>query len=153
MEVCRKILEMEYRFGSEGDLDLLAEWNYQLVLDEGHRNLMSVGELRERMKGWLEGEYKSVIFQVGSDSVAYALYREEVAAITLRQLFVKRGFRRRGIGRAAMGILLKEIWASDKRLIVEVLTANEAAVAFWRSVGYSDYCLTLEIMPKDGGES
>ncbi|MCH9023600.1 MAG: GNAT family N-acetyltransferase [Planctomycetes bacterium] len=142
---------MEYRFGSEGDLDLLAEWNYQLVRDEGHRNLMSVGELRERMKGWLEGEYKSVIFQVGSDSVAYALYREDVATITLRQLFVKRGFRRQGIGRAAMEILLKEIWANDKRLIVEVLTANEGAVAFWRAVGYCDYCLTLEIMPKDAG--
>lgn len=143
---------MEYRFGSEGDLGLLAEWNHQLVRDEGHKNLMSVGELRERMKWWLDGEYKSVIFQVGSESVAYALYREEPDAITLRQLFVKRGFRRQGIGRAAMGILLKEIWASNKRLIVEVLTANEGAVAFWRAVGYCDYCLTLDIMPKDSGE-
>ena len=28
---------------------------------------------------------------------------------------------------------------------VDVLVNNGAAVAFWRSVGYADYCLTLEI--------
>ena len=143
---------MKYRFGTESDLDLLAEWNHQLIHDEGHRNSMSVQQLRERMKGWIERDYKAVIFQIGSDLVAYALYREDTQDIYLRQLFVKKGHRRQGIGREAVGILRKQIWPADKRLTVEVLTANEAAVAFWRSAGYSDYCLTLEIMPKEIGE-
>jgi len=30
---------------------------------------------------------------------------------------------------------------------VDVLCRNTSGVAFWRSVGYSDYSLTLEIMP------
>ena len=138
---------MNYRFATESDLDLLAEWNHQLIRDEGHRNSMSIPQLRERMKGWLEGEYRAVIFAVGSVPAAYALYREDAKEIYLRQLFVKRGHRRQGIGREAVGILQQQIWLPDKRLTVEVLTANELAIAFWRSVGYTDYCLTLEIMP------
>ena len=31
---------MEYRFATDSDLDLLAEWNHQLIRDEGHRNPM-----------------------------------------------------------------------------------------------------------------
>ena len=143
---------MNHRFGTESDLDLLAEWNHQLIRDEGHRNSMSICQLRERMKMLLEGEYKAVIFDISSEPVAYALYKRDGQEIFLRQLFVKRRHRRQGIGKQAVGILRKRIWPLDKRLTVEVLTANEPAVAFWRSVGYADYCLTLEIMPKETGE-
>ena len=44
---------MDFYFAAVSDLDLLAEWNYQLIRDEGHRNPMSVTELRERMRGLL----------------------------------------------------------------------------------------------------
>ena len=143
---------MEYRFATAADLDRLAEWNHQLIRDEGHRNAMTVAELRERMRGWLEGEYKAVIFGPQSDPVAYALFREGTAEVYLRQLFVRRDRRSEGIGREAVGILRERVWPRQKRLTVEVLTANTRAVQFWRSVGYEDYCLTLEIMPDKGGE-
>ena len=139
---------MEYRFATSSDLDLLAEWNHQLIRDEGHRNRMTVPELRERMREWLGGEYKAVIFSAEAEPVAYALYKENVTEVYLQQLFVRRDCRRKGIGREAVDILRRRLWPRDKRLTVEVLTANDAAVAFWRSVGYEDYCLTLEIMPK-----
>jgi len=142
---------MKYRFGTESDLDFLAEWNYQLISDEGHRNSMSMCQLRERMNGWVESEYKVVIFSNASGPVSYTLYRENDQNIYLRQLFVKRECRRQGIGREAIGILREQIWPPDKRLTTEVLTANAPAIAFWRSVGYSDYCLTLEIIPKEIG--
>ncbi len=143
---------MEYRFATDSDLNLLADWNHQLIRDEGHRNSMSIQQLRERMKGWLEGEYKAVMLHVGSDPVAYTLYREDAQEIYLRQLFVKREYRRQGIGREAVGILRKHVLPTNKRLTVEVLTANEPAVAFWRSVGCTDYSLTLEIMPHESSE-
>ena len=146
-------MKMEYRFATDSDLDLLAEWNHQLIRDEGHRNPMTVPELRERMRGWLGGEYKAVIFGPEADPVAYALYRETATEVYLRQLFVRRDRRREGIGRAAMEVLRSQVWPRRKRLTVEVLTANLRAVAFWRSIGYKDYCLTLEIMPTEGGES
>ncbi len=140
---------MQYRFSNDSDLDLLAEWNHQLIQDEGHRNPMAVPELRERMKGWLTGEYKAVIFSEEGESVAYALYKEDAKEIYLRQLFVKRDRRREGIGRKAMDILRNQLWPKNKRMTVGVLTANRPAVDFWRSMGYKDYSLTLEIMPEN----
>jgi GNAT superfamily N-acetyltransferase len=140
---------MEFYFTADSDLDLLAEWNYQLIRDEGHRNSMSIGELRERMKGWLAGEYRAVIFTLDKAPAAYALYRETGNEIYLRQFFVRRECRRRGIGREAVGILRGQVWPASKRLTVEVLTANQAGVAFWRSMGYRDYSLMLEIMPAE----
>ena len=146
-------MKMEYRFAIDSDLDLLAEWNHQLIRDEGHRNPMTVPELRDRMKRWLlGGEYKAVIFGSKAEPVAYALYRETEGEVYLRQLFVRLDRRREGIGRETMDILRDQLWSRHKRLTVEVLTANGPAVAFWRSVGYRDYCLTLEIMSEKNSE-
>jgi GNAT superfamily N-acetyltransferase len=144
-------MEIKHRLAAAGDLDLLAEWNHQLIRDEGHRNPMSVPELRRRMREWLGGEYRAVIFEAGAEPVAYALFREGADEVYLRQLFVRRDRRRQGIGREAMTVLRGQLWPRDRRLTVEVLTANAPAVAFWRSVGYRDYSLTLEIMPRNSG--
>jgi predicted acetyltransferase len=138
---------MKARSAQLHDCVLLAELNHQLIRDEGHRNKMSVVELEQRMKDWLSAEYKAQIFEVGGEIVAYALYREQAAEIYLRQLFVMRNRRRQGIGRSAFEILRTQIWPKGKRLTVEVLVQNADTVAFWRAVGYKDYCLTLEIMP------
>ncbi len=126
---------------------MLAKWNHQLIHDEGHRNQMTVPELEARMRGWLASEYQAMIFEEKGGSVAYALYREQPEEIYLRQLFVVRHHRRRGIGRGAFAILRSQIWPRNKRLTVDVLVGNTATVAFWRAVGYTDYALTLEILP------
>lgn len=150
---CAKV-ELNFRFATEADCPQLAEWNHQLIRDEGHRNPMTVAELEQRMRDWLAGEYRAVIFQRAAETVAYALYREQSEEIYLRQLFVIRSQRRRGIGRRAVELLRSQIWPANKRLTVEVLVANLAAVSFWRSGGFDDYALTLEIMPKpQSGES
>ena len=86
---------MEHRFAGESDLDLLAEWNHQLIRDEGHNNPMTVPELRERMRGWLETDYRAVLFSMEGEPLAYALYREGPEEIYLRQFFVRRDRRRR----------------------------------------------------------
>ena len=139
---------MDHRIATARDLDLLAEWNHQLIRDEGHRNPMTVPELRKRMKGWLQGEYQAVLFEEGGEPVAYALFRELPGEIHLRQFFVARERRKQGVGRQAMAVLFDRIWPKHKRLWLEVLCRNEAAVGFWRAMGYSDYALTLEIMPR-----
>jgi GNAT superfamily N-acetyltransferase len=108
---------------------------------------MSVAELEQRMREWLAGEYRAVICEQDGEVIAYALFRENSKEIYLRQLFVVRHRRGQGIGRRAIEVLRTEVWPKDKRLIVEVLVANERAVKFWRSVGYMDYALSLEILP------
>ena len=139
---------MNFRRATTNDSTLLAELNYQLIRDEGHRNKMTVPELEGRMKGWLASEYAAVIFEDGGEVVAYALYREQPEEIYLRQLFVLRNRRRQGIGRKAFEILRSRIWPANKRLTVEVWVHNEAAIAFWRAMGYKDYSLKLEILPQ-----
>jgi GNAT superfamily N-acetyltransferase len=138
---------MKFRRATSDDCGLLAELNHQLIRDEGHRNRMSVAELEQRMREWLSSEYMAILFEDGGETVAYGLYSEDAQEIYLRQLFVARNRRRQGIGREAMEILRSKIWPKDKRLTVEVLAGNTAAVAFWRAVGYRDYSLTLEILP------
>ena len=108
---------------------------------------MSIPELEQRMRGWLASEYAAVIFEKDGEVVAYALYREQPEEIYLRQLFVVRNRRWKGIGRKAVEILRTKIWPASKRLTVDVLVQNTAAIAFWRAVGYKDYCLALEISP------
>ena len=108
---------------------------------------MTVAELAERMRRWLQGEYRAVLFAT-EEPVGYALFTQQQDPLYLRQLFVRRDRRRLGIGRAAMALLRREIWPANVRLTVEVLCKNHASVAFWRSMGYQDYSLLLEIMPQ-----
>ena len=140
-------MKLTWRHASDADLGLLAEWNHQLIQDEGHRNPMTVAQLEERMKQWLRGEYQAIVFSE-DEPVGYALYKQTIESIYLRQFFVLRSRRSSGIGRAVFAILQRQIWPPDVRLTVDVLCRNSGGIAFWRSLGYQDYCLTLEIMPK-----
>jgi hypothetical protein len=68
---------MTWRLATKRDCRLLAELNHQLIADEGHCNQMTVPELEERMKSWLETAYVAVLFEVGGEVAAYALYRNQ----------------------------------------------------------------------------
>jgi len=138
---------MTFRPATLDDCALLAELNHELIRDEGHRNPMTVPQLEQRMRGFIEGEYRAIIFEEYGEVVACALYREGTDEVYLRQLFVVCHRRRNGIGRRAVEVLRSQVWPKNRRLTVEVLVTNAAAVAFWRALGYVDYALTLEIMP------
>ena len=140
-------MELTWKFAGVEDAGLLGEWNRQLIQDEGHRNPMSVDELTARMRGWLGGEYRGLIYSVAELPVGYALYRVEAEGIYLRHFFVCSGQRRRGCGREGFRILREEVWPEGRRLSVAALCRNAPAVAFWRALGFVDYCLTLELEP------
>jgi GNAT superfamily N-acetyltransferase len=145
----RRTSQLTYRLAENADCDLLGRLNHELIADEGHRNPMSPAELAERMRGWLAGEYTAVLFELDGSVVAYALFCARPGdEIYLRQMFVARDHRRRGIGRCALDVLRDQIWPKDKRLVVDVLCRNRPAIEFWRSVGFGDYALTLELLPQ-----
>lgn len=139
---------MTFRPATPEDHALLAELNHQLIRDEGHWNKMSIRELEQRMEYWLTSDYAALLFEDKGEVVAYALYYEEPAKIYLRHLFVARHRRRQGVGREVFQMLRAKIWPRDKRLTVDVLAHNTIAIAFWRSVGFQEYCLTMEILPE-----
>lgn len=134
---------MEHRIAGAEDLPLLAELNRQLIEDEAHSNPMSVTELEERMRGWIARTYTAVLFTSADRVVGYALYRTDNTGIFLRQFFICRDTRRRGLGRAAMERLFRRVWPAGALVTLEALAANRAAIAFWRALGFEDYSLTL----------
>ncbi len=141
--------ELTHRRATPADCRLLGALNVQLIQDEGHRNPMTEPQLIKRMRDWLRrGDYAGEVFEQGGQLVAYALYREVPDEIYLRHLFVVRDRRRQGIGRLAMRLLREQVWPRGKRLVVEVLSGNAGAVAFWKAMGYREYSLCLEIMPE-----
>jgi GNAT superfamily N-acetyltransferase len=83
----------------------------------------------------------------GSASVAYALFRDTPEWVHLRQFFVARDRRRRGIGARAVALLRDSVIPPDKPVIVEAMVWNHPALAFWRAVGFADRYVGLESRP------
>ena len=135
-----------FRPATSDDCPLLAEFNHQLITDVGLPNRMTVAEMERRMRDWLAGEYRAIIFNDIKEILAYALYCEQPEEIYLRQFFVVRHRRRQGFGRRAVQVLRSEVWPKSKRLRVAALVSNTGGVAFWQAVGYSDSGLQLEIL-------
>ena len=129
------------------DLSRLGEWNAALIHDEGHDNPMTVAELTERMREWLVGEYRARIFVCDSVDTGYALYRELREFVHLRQFYIASEHRRRGIGAAALGALREREFPASKRVLVEAMSWNAAALAFWRACGFCDRYVGLEAPP------
>jgi GNAT superfamily N-acetyltransferase len=140
---------IHFRLATPADADILGHLNAQLIQDEGHRNAMSVSELVERMRGWLAGEYEAVIAEECGVVVGYALFRREPDHVYLRQLFVQRDTRRRGMGRRIVQWLIGNVGRDAARVRIEVLVGNEAARSFWKAIGFHEYCVTMELeLPK-----
>lgn len=137
--------QIRFRVAAPVDAELLGRLNSQLIRDEGHRNPMSVSELVERMRAWLEGGYAAVIAEELGSTIGYALFRREPDHVYLRQLFVQREARRRGIGRSIVQWLIENGGQEVARLRIEVLVGNEAAKSFWKSIGFHEYCVTMEL--------
>lgn len=149
-------IQLQYRFATPEDVPLLARMNRRLVEDERHRNrFRSDAWLEERMRGFLAGDYRAVLFEIAGGCVAYALYtvhRERSDTTHLRQIFVERDWRRRGVGREAMRLLREEIWEAGRRITVGVLSGNADAIAFYKAVGFRPYALEMEMAREKKGE-
>ena len=84
------------------------------------------------------------MFELDGTAVGYVLFCTEPEFVYLRQFYVEVEHRRRGIGRAALKWLRESVWTDAARIRLDVLVGNAAGIAFWRAVGFRDYCLTME---------
>jgi predicted acetyltransferase len=136
---------LSFRRATPADLPLVAALNQQLQIDELHRLRMELAELEPRMAHWLHDEgYEAMLFERDGETAGYALYRREQDQFYLKQFFVCRRFRRQGIGREAMDWLTKHVWHDAPAVYLDVLVTNAAGIAFWRAVGFCEYCVTME---------
>jgi GNAT superfamily N-acetyltransferase len=138
---------VSWRLAAHGDVPLLARWNAELVEDERGRHPLSMDGYAERMRGFLAGEYRAVIFSEDGAPAAYALYAPEPGGVHLRQIFVARERRGRGVGRRAVETLRREVLPPGTRVTVDVLAWNDGALAFWRAIGFADYSVRMAGSP------
>lgn len=150
MRVVSGFIHVVLRQPRADDLPRLGEWNAALIRDEGHDNTMPVSELIERMRGWLATDYRARIFVCDGIDAGYALYRELPEFTHLRQFYVAAERRRRGIGTAALRALVQKEFAAGKRVMVEAMARNNAALTFWRANGFVDRYVGLESAPESG---
>lgn len=134
-----------YRDATIDDVPILAQLNQQLVSAEGHRARLTDEEFAERMARWLSSNYKAVLFSDDVNILGYALYRDDSEHIYLRQFYIATEYRRQGRGRAAIDWLRTNRWAHAPRIRIDVLVGNTTGIAFWKSLGFHDYCITMEL--------
>lgn len=138
------------------DILALAQMNKRLIEDEGHRNPMSIPELEQRMRRWLQNDWRADLFlqsntEEDTTLVGYALYQHrkdeytpDCPEVYLRQFFIERPYRSQGLGRLAIQMLFSTRFAPRCTVVVDVLAANQRGLHFWKQVGFQPYQTTLK---------
>ena len=138
------------------DLLDLAQMNKRLIEDEGHRNPMSIPELEQRIRRWLQSDWRADLFlqsNIEDDTtlVGYALYQNrkdeytpDCPEVYLRQFFIERPHRGQGLGRLAIQMLFSTRFPPRCTVVVDVLAANQRGLRFWQQVGFQPYQTTLK---------
>ena len=96
------------------------------------------------MSRWLAGDYRAAIFSLNREPIGYALWKPKSNHVHLRQYYVAPAFRRKGYGKTGIELLMNNVWGEFARVRLEVLVGNDAGLRFWKSIGFEDYCLTME---------
>lgn len=136
------------------DIPVLARMNRQLIEDEDSRNPMSVAQLGERMAGWLQAEWIIDLIELDSQTIGYAVfqirkdaYDPEANEVYLRQFYIERGWRRRGLGTLAVQKLIRDYFPDHCTVVLEVLAGNPAGRQFWSRLGFQPYATTMRLSP------
>ena len=117
------------------DAAILAELNQCLIEDERHPDPMNIAQLTKRMQEWLTTDYTCYVAKECRRIVAYCLYRDDGGYYYMRQLYVDRAHRRKGIATRLLDWLSENVW-TDKKVRLDVLAHNEDAVAFYKRYGF-----------------
>lgn len=152
LRVLAEGMSLRWRPVSDSDLEALVRMNRRLIEDQVCRNPMTDEQLRTRLAGWLSDDAWKVEMLVQDDTtVGYTVYRfeqdeyvRERAVVHLRQYYIERDCRRRGLGRAGLAWLITERFPHGCELVLEVLASNPAGERFWSSAGFLPYALTMK---------
>jgi ribosomal-protein-alanine N-acetyltransferase len=125
------------------DVEKLAELNKRLIEDERCPNPMNRQQLVQRMSEWLQGGYSCYLGIEDGIVIAYCLFRDDGEYYYMRQLFVEREHRRRGIATKLLNWMYRNIW-TDKKVRLDVFFHNKEAIAFYKAYGFQVGCLRME---------
>ncbi len=132
------------------DVPVLADMNALLIRDEGSRNPMDVPALQDRMRAWLGQGWRADLIVDEGQTVGYALYRlrgdeyfPDRHLVHLRQFFVDRPRRGRGLGSSALRLLRESRFPADAYVVIDVLACNPRGRRFWERNGFGEYATTM----------
>jgi L-amino acid N-acyltransferase YncA len=118
------------------------------IYNEGIADRMATFETRPRtaddVRAWFDGVHPVVVVEDEGGVIAFAstsIYRprECYAGIAEYSVYVARGARGRGAGRAAMGALIEAARrAGFWKLVSRIFTENAASLALMRSLGFRE---------------
>jgi GNAT superfamily N-acetyltransferase len=137
-----------WRRCTPSDADVLAPMNAQLSEDEGAAVGMASAYL-DRMRTWLaDGRYEAALAESAGAPIAYVVWRRDpdYGDIYVRQFFVDRGHRRRGLGRRLFEQAVHEFWEGEL-LRLDVYDSNPKGRAFWESLGFAPYSRLMRRAP------
>lgn len=145
-------MEIVLRQATEDDITELATMNERLVTDQGSRSPYTASEYENRLRDWLRGDEWSV--DVFSDpegvTLGYAVhtvqqdcYYPDIEVVYLRQFYIDRPMRRRGIGTAAYELLARERFG-NREVAVDVLATNPDGQEFWAHIGFAPYFTSMK---------
>lgn len=112
----------------------LAELNKELINAEGSENAMTIAELEERMKDFLQKFYEAFFFVEQNTVVGYALVKIDCKPLYLRQFMIIPECRRRHYGEQAFRLLLS--YLKTDSIDIEVLSNNDQGIQFWEKMGF-----------------
>jgi ribosomal protein S18 acetylase RimI-like enzyme len=97
--------------------------------------------------------FEALWIEADGARAGYALWRAEPGegCVFLRHLYLRSGFRGRGLGRAAVAAL-RARWGADAPVMLDVASGNPEAAAFWRAMGFEVVAHRLMApAPAEGG--
>lgn len=123
------------------DVPILAKLNKQLIDDEKSDNSMNISELENRMTKFLESEYNAYFFIQNSTIIGYALLKNTVEPVYLRQFLIDRKYRKQHYGKQAFQMLMQHLKLN--KIDVEVLPWNQSGYLFWKSCGFNELSISM----------
>ncbi len=148
-------MDLIARPATVADAPLLAQMNRQLADDEGSRKPMTVAELSAGMEKWLSEDWQTIVFEERSEPVGYSVfqigtdyYDPTIPEVYLRQFFIVREARGRGLGRQAFTILTNTVFPAGAQISLDVLATNPKGLQFWETLGFELYSSNLWFFQK-----
>lgn len=116
------------------DCEYLAELNKELIHAEGSDNPMTIRELEQRMKDFLQTVCEAYFFIERDRVVGYALIKMDCDPLYLRQFLIIQEYRRRHYVKQAFRMLLSYLQTDS--VDIEVLSNNERGIQLWEKMGF-----------------
>ncbi len=114
------------------DMPLLAQMNDRLVEDQGSLNPFSLNELEQRFNEWLQtGAWQIDVILEHEQVVGYAVYQQQgdyyypdQQVVYVRQFYIEREHRGRGLGRVAFHTLMQTRFPKGYAVTLDVVATN-----------------------------